>query len=165
MTDQPFPPGPGDELREPTEDELRAAYEAELKRLRVEEVLVQTVVSLLNLGARRAGLVPGSEDERDLDQVAMAIDGARGLLPIIEPALGPNGAQLREALSQLQLAYAQLAREGGEAPAGGAPEGPGAAAPPAPGAPQGAPEGAPEGGAPGEAGPAQRSGRLWVPGQ
>ena len=36
----------------PSEEELRAAYEAELKRLKVEVVLVQTVVSLLKLGGR-----------------------------------------------------------------------------------------------------------------
>jgi hypothetical protein len=51
--------------RPPSEEELRAAYEAELKKLKVEDVLVQTVVSLLNLGGRKAGLAPGTEDERD----------------------------------------------------------------------------------------------------
>ena len=35
-----------------SEEELRAAYEAELARIRVDDVLIQTVVSLLNLGAR-----------------------------------------------------------------------------------------------------------------
>lgn len=147
MTDEPTMPGP-DAGAPPTEEELRAAYEAEFARLRVDEVLVQTVVSLLNLGARKAGLVPGGEGERDLEQVQMAIDGARALLPIAEPALGPNAAPLRDALAQLQLAYAQLAG-GGEAPPeapagpGDADQGPGAAG----------------------AGEAQRSGRLWVPGQ
>ena len=54
MSDQD-PQGPP-----PTEDELRAAYEAELKQLRVEDVVVQTIVSLLNLGGRKAGLAPGT---------------------------------------------------------------------------------------------------------
>ncbi|MCU0314071.1 MAG: hypothetical protein MUC84_08435 [Solirubrobacteraceae bacterium] len=156
MTDQPFPPE-GDELRPPSEDELRAAYEAELKRLRVEEVVVQTVVSLLNLGARRAGLVPGSEGERDLAQVQLAIDGVRALLPVAEPILGPNGAPLRDALAQLQMAYAQLA--GGAGPEGG-PEEPGGGGPG--GAGPGGPGPGPQGGA---GGPAESSGRLWVPGQ
>jgi len=135
----------------PTEEELRAAYEAELQRITVDDVLVQTVVSLLNLGGRRAGLAPGTEQERDLGQVRSAVEGVRALLPLVEPQLGPDAAQLRQALSQLQLAYARLT--GG----GPGPEGPGGGgqAPPSP---------EPE---PGQAGsgPAQSSGRLWVPGQ
>jgi hypothetical protein len=133
---------------QPTEEELRAAYEAELKRIHVDDVLVQTLVSLLNLGGRRAGLAPGTEDERDLEQVRSAIEGVRALLPLVEPKLGPEAAQLRQALSQLQLAYA---RQTG-APEGGGGEG---QAPPAP-------EPASEKEGPG---PAQSSGRLWVPGQ
>nr|MBA2348661.1 hypothetical protein [Solirubrobacterales bacterium] len=97
----------------PTEEELRAAYEAQLKELKVEDVMVQTVVSLLNLGGRKAGLAPGTEDERDLDQVALAVEGARRLLPFVEELLGPDAAQLKEALSQLQMAYVQLGGTGG----------------------------------------------------
>lgn len=147
MTDQPQGPPP-------TEDELRAAFEAELARLRVEEVLIQTVVSLLNLGARKAGLAPGSEAERDLDQVRKAIDALRALLPVAEPDLGPNAAPLRDALSQLQLAYAQLASgEGAAGGPGGGEGGPGGEGQQAPADGQSQP------------GPAQSSGRLWVPGQ
>ena len=132
--------------QEPNEEELRAAYEAELKRLRVEDVLVQTVVSLLNLGGRKAGLAPGTEDERDPEQLRLAIEGARVLLPLVEPALGAEASQIREILSQLQMAYA------GSAAAGPAP----AQTPPE--APQEAPD-------PEAPGPAQQSGRLWIPGQ
>lgn len=148
MTDQPQGPPP-------TEEELRAAFEAELARLRVEEVLIQTIVSLLNLGARKAGLAPGGESERDLDQVRKAIDALRALLPVAEPDLGPNAAPLRDALSQLQLAYAQLAGgEGGTGGQGG--EGEGGQG----GGGQETPADTPPG-----PGPAQSSGRLWVPGQ
>ena len=125
MSDQDIPDGPP-----PTEEELRAAYEAELKQLRVEDVVVQTVVSLLNLGGRKAGLAPGTEEERDLDQVAMAVEGVRRLLPFVEEALGPDSAQLREALSQLQMAYVRLGGTGG-APIAAEP----APAPAAPAAP------------------------------
>jgi hypothetical protein len=144
------PPNP------PTEEELQAAYEAELKRIHIDDVLLQTVVSLLNLGGRRAGLSspgaggPASEDERDLDQVRSAIEGVRALMPLVEPRLGPDAAQLRQALSQLQLAYAR--GTGGE-PGGAPPEGGGAPAEPQPGEGQE------------DRGPAQSSGRLWVPGQ
>jgi hypothetical protein len=129
----------------PNEEELRAAYEAELKRLRVEDVLVQTVVSLLNLGGRKAGLAPGTEDERDPEQLRLAIEGARALLPLVEPVLGAEASQVRDILSQLQMTYAQTR--------GAAPEQPAADTPQQPPAPEGGP------------GPAQGSGRLWIPGQ
>jgi hypothetical protein len=134
----------------PTEQELRAAYEAELKRLKVEDVLVQTVVSLLNLGGRKAGLAPGTEDERDPEQLRLAIEGARALLPLVEPVLGSDAGQVRDILSQLQIAYAG---QSGATP----PQEPQATEPPAQ-----------EGPVPPKAdepGPAQKSGRLWVPGQ
>ena len=90
-----------------SEEELRAAYEEELKRIRVDDVLVQTVVSLLNLAARRAGLTGGSDEEVDWAQVGQAIEGTRALLPLVEPVLGPEVKQVRDALSQLQMAYAK----------------------------------------------------------
>lgn len=144
-----------------SEEELRAAYEAQLeeqlKQLRVEDVIVQTIVTLVNLGGRRAGLAPGTEQERDPEQLRMAIEGARALLGLIEEQLGPDGKAIRDALSQLQVAYAQLA--GGGAGAGGGRGEPGSADPSGGQTP-------PAGGQPGGgAGPAQSSGRLWVPGQ
>lgn len=157
MSNAPFDPYAEGELREPSEDELRAAYEEEMKRLRVEDVVVQTTVSLMNLGARRAGLAPGAEGERDLAQVHMAIEGARALLPLVEPQLGPNAAPIREALSQLQLAYAQLVSEDSDAPTPPADADAGAGQPGAAAQP-------PSGSEPGT-GPAQQSGRLWIPGQ
>jgi hypothetical protein len=126
-----------------SEEDLRAAYEAELARIRVEDILVQTVVSLLNLAARKAGLT-GGDEETDFEQVRQAIDGTQALLPLVDPMLGPDAKQVRDALSQLQMAYA---RSGATPPPGAA--GTGAQAP-----------AKPEG--PGSAG---SSGRLWVPGQ
>jgi hypothetical protein len=140
----------------PSEEELRAAYEAQLKQLRVDDLLIETLISLLNLGGRKAGLAPGSEDERDLPQVRTAIEGVRALMPLCEAQLGPDAGQIRTALSQLQMAYAQLVGEGATPAASPAPAAADVpeTAPPEPAAPK-----------PGEAGPAQSSGRLWVPGQ
>jgi hypothetical protein len=164
MRQQPPPSGDPGEL---SDEELRAAYEAELQRIRVEDVIAQTVVSLLNLGGRRAGLVPGAEGERDLAQVRLAIEGARALLPLVQDLLGRDAGTLRDALSQLQMAYAQLA---GQAAAPGGAAGAGSGAPDEPGAGgggEGAAQAPPEAERPrpGEPGPAQRSGRLWIPGQ
>ena len=176
-TEQP----PGGAGPQPSEEELRAAYEAELKKIKVEHILLEQVVSLINLGMRRTGMAPGTEDERDVDQVRLAIEAVRALLPLVEPAAGPQAGALRDALSQLQLAYVRLG--GGPGGAGAEAEAP-PAAPEAPGdpgpgsRPGEAPEeggqggGPPPGGGPqgeppkpGEPGPAQRSGKLWVPGQ
>jgi hypothetical protein len=164
---------------QPTEEELRAAYEAELKKIRVEQILLDQVVSLINLGMRRTGLSPGTEDERDLAQVRLSIEAVRTLLPLIEQTAPPQAAPIRDALAQLQMAFVRLggavgpAPEGAEGPGGGqAPgggEGPGAGSPGGPSggtggqAPPHPPE--PEAPKPGEPGPAQRSGRLWIPGQ
>ncbi len=91
-----------------TEEELRAAYEAEIKKIRIEQVLLEQVVTLINLGMRRTGLSPGTEDERDLDQVRLAIDSIRALMPLIDQNAAPQAAPIREALSQLQLAFVKL---------------------------------------------------------
>jgi hypothetical protein len=138
--------------RPPTEEELQAAYRAELGRIHVDDLLLQTVVSLVNLGGVRAGLVPGSEDDADLGQLGQAIEALRALLPLVEPRLGPDAASIRDALARLQLEYARLAGE------------PSAAAPAAEPAPQAEAPAEPAPGDEGGPGPAQRSGRLWVPG-
>ncbi len=121
MSTDPGAPPPEGEIPDPdnlSDEELRAAYEAELARIRVDDVLIQTVVSLLNLGARRAGLTgePAGE-EPDFEQVRLAIEATRALLPLVEPALGQDAKQVRDALSQLQLAYA---RSGAKPPAAAA---------------------------------------------
>jgi hypothetical protein len=158
-TGQPGAAGPG-AAGQPSEEELRAAYEAELSRVTSADMVLQATVSLLNLGARRLGLVGGGDPanppqgaERDLEQVRDAIDAVRGLMPVIERRAPQEARPLRDALSQLQMAYAREAQ----------------ASAPAPAPPQAPPQGAPAAPQPGAAkpgpGPAESSGRLWVPGR
>jgi hypothetical protein len=130
----------------PTEEEYRAALEAEMKRLRVDDVLLQSVVSLINLGMRRLGIAQGTEDEKDLDQTRVAIDSVRAMLPVLEEVTPEQMPAVRDGLSRLQMAYVQAGGKGGAA--GG---------PPSEEKPAEQPEEGP--------GPAQRSGKLWVPGQ
>jgi hypothetical protein len=179
------PRAPGGVPGEPSEEELRAAYEAELARLSTADLIAQAVVSLLNLGARRLGPIGGAPasaaggeadagalgsgaGERDLGQVRDAIDAVRPLLDVLERNVPEGVRPLRDALSQLQMAYAREVQAGAQA--GGA-AGPGSApggSEPAGGAAQegedgpGDPSSAEQ--KPDEPGPAQRSGRLWVPG-
>jgi hypothetical protein len=153
---------------QPSEEELRAAYEAEISRVTSTDMILQAVVSLLNIGGHRLGFsseggMTAGESSRDLEQVRDAIDGVRALLPILERRGGagsPDLRPLRDALSQLQMAYAREAAASaqGDRPDQAAQTG----APPAPAAEPTAPvdQGKPADGP----GPAQSSGRLWVPG-
>ncbi len=138
---------PEGEGAQPTQEEMMAAYEEQMRNIRVEEVLVQSLASFIELGGRRAGLAGGPDEAGapDLDQLGLAIEVIRALQPLAAPLLGPNASQVDQALSQLQMAFARQA--GGPAP--GQPGGPtSAAAPEEPKKPEG----------PG-------GGRLWVPGQ
>ena len=62
--------------------------------------------------------MPGNEGEADLEQLRQAIEAVRALLPLVEPVLGPDARQIRDALSQLQMAYARLAGSAGGQGAG-----------------------------------------------
>jgi len=136
-------PAEGHQHEHPSEEELRAQLEEELRRITVRDVLLQTVVSLVNLGGQRLGLAPGAEDMRDLDQARLAIEGVRALLPLVEEQDAEQVRPVRDALSQLQLAYAQLAGGGGPEEGGG------------PGGPEQPPRPGPE--------QPPRTGGLWVP--
>lgn len=121
---------------------MRAALEAEMRKVHVGDVLLQTVVSLINIGARRTGTVAGTEPERDLDQVRLAVDAVNALLPSIDAVAADQAPAIRDALAQLKLAYAK---------AGGTP--------PTDAGEQGGPS------AGGDEPTEQPPSRLWVPGR
>ena len=52
-----------DEVRQPTEEELQAAFEEQMRHIRVEDVILQTVATLVNLAGRRLGLARREEEE------------------------------------------------------------------------------------------------------
>lgn len=138
--------------QEPNEDELRAALEEQMKRITVQDVLIQTVVTLINLGGRRLGLAgpPEQAGEKDAEQARLAIEGARALAPLLpQEDLGP----VRDALSQLQMAYVRETQGGG-----------GDAAPPAPDASRPDEPAAPAADAPDdEAERAKARAKIWTP--
>jgi len=171
--------GPAAAAGGPSEEELRRAYEQELSRITSTDMIAQTVVSLLNLGARRLGLVgaegsgaegaAGAEQApggRDLEQVRDAIDGARALMGILERRIAGELGPLREALSQLQMAYAREVQAGaeqaGQGGSGSGPAGAGGGGSSSEGGQAGGEQPPPAGRRPG---PAESSGRLWVPGR
>ena len=96
-----------------TEEELQAAFEEQMRNIRVEDVVLQTVATLVNLAGRRLGLA--GEGEKDVAQAQVAIDAARALIPFCpEEQLPP----IKQAMSQLQMAFAQesdVSRQASEA--------------------------------------------------
>lgn len=124
----------------PSEEEIRARLEEELKRISVRDVLLQSAVTLVNLGGQRLGLSPTSRDSRDLEESRIAIEALRALVPLLEQQDAEEVRPLRDALAQLQMAYAheaQSAGADGEADAeGGGP----APSPPGQGRPAAAPQ-------------------------
>jgi hypothetical protein len=135
----PQPPPTGDQSPA-DEEELQRRLEEQLRQIRVQDLLLESVASILNLSARRIA----KEDERDLEQGRIGIDAVRSVLELLDE--GPR-EQVREALSQVQMLYVRETRGGGEPPQGGGGEP--AQGPPAPGPERKGPEPPP---------------RLWTPG-
>ena len=95
--------GAGTSEPQPSQEELRARIEEQLRKVRVQDLLLESVVSVINLTARRIA----KEDERDLEQARVGIEAVRALVDLLdaEPA-----KQVRSALSEVQMLYAQRGR-------------------------------------------------------
>jgi hypothetical protein len=104
--------------------------EEQLRRVRVQDLLLESVAGIVNLTARRIA----KEDERDLEQARIGIEAVRAVVGLLEPE---PGKAVREALAELQVLYAREA-QGGEAAGGEEPhaQGGGEAPEPAPEPPE-----------------------------
>jgi hypothetical protein len=161
------------QTRQPTQEELEA-HLAQLREADVAEVVAQAV----NMLATGAQVKLGRTDARVLiDAIIGVADAAEGRVH------GELVRQIRDAVSQLQMAQVQAERESGGAEPGdtpGAAEGPrsgagqpGGGRPGGAGAGPGGPRGGPAGQtgqagsqAPGPPGGGQRmTDRLWIPGR
>ena len=91
---------------EPSQEELLARLEEELGKLKVADVLVQTVFTVSSLGYRSLG-----EEHRDLDQAKLAIDALRALVPVLKDAVpGDVARDFDQLVANMQLAYANATR-------------------------------------------------------
>jgi hypothetical protein len=80
--------------------------EAELRKLKVVDILAQAIYTLSSLGWRR--LAEG--EDRDLEEAKLAIDALRALLPVLEHSLPPEAMRdFNQVVSNLQLAFARAA--------------------------------------------------------
>jgi hypothetical protein len=88
---------------QPSEEELRARIEEQLRQVRVQDLLVESAASIVNLTARRIA----KPDEQDLEQARVGIEAVRALVDLID---GEVQGQIRGALSELQLLYARASK-------------------------------------------------------
>jgi hypothetical protein len=85
-----------------SDEQLIQQLEEELKKLKVGDLLVQTLYTLSSLAYRRV-----SEEDRDLDQAHLAIESLRALLPVLDGSVDEGIVRdFRQVTSNLQLAYA-----------------------------------------------------------
>ena len=96
------------------EEQIARELADELRRLRIEDVLIQTLITISSLGYRRLGLTPDTKDERDLPQAKLAIDTMAALTPVLEAVVPADLIRdFNQSVASLQLAYAQAAGEEG----------------------------------------------------
>lgn len=90
----------------PSDEQLVQQLEEELKKLKVSDLLVQTLYTVSSLGYRRI-----SEEERDLDQARLAIEALRALLPVLEGSATEELIRdFKQVTANLQLAYADATK-------------------------------------------------------
>ena len=94
------------EAQQPSDEELMKQLEEELKKLKVSDLLVQTLYTVSSVGYRKL-----SEEDRDLEQARLAIEAMRALLPVLEGTIADELVRdFKQVTANLQLAYADAAR-------------------------------------------------------
>ena len=97
---------------EPSEQELIERAQEELRKLRVADMIAQSLTAISSLGYHK--LSPG--EDRDLEQARLSIEALRALVPVLEGAVGDDVVRdFKAVTANLQLAYADAAK-GGEPP-------------------------------------------------
>ena len=107
----------------PPEEQERLARELaeSLRNLRVEDVLVNTLMTVSSIGYRRLGATDETREDRDLEQTRLAIETMRALTPVLEGFLPSELVRdFNASVANLQLAYAKAAREASPGAPGGA---------------------------------------------
>lgn len=120
----------------PAPEAGEAPMELDLAQVRVEALMLQVASELMSIGAGQLGMIPGMVNGGDAVQASLAISGADALVETLVIAfpegapLPPQVEELRRALADLKLAFAEAVRMTAEAAeAEGAAGGPGAAPP------------------------------------
>ncbi len=91
------------------DDEQRLVEElqAELAKLKVSDLLLQTLYTVSSLGYHRL-----SGESKDLEQASLAIEALKALLPVLEGEVPEEAVRdFRQVLANMQLAYADAAAD------------------------------------------------------
>jgi len=99
------------------EEQERLAKELaeEFRKLRVEDVVIQTLVHISSIAYRRLGLTEQTKDDRDLPQTRLAIETMKALVPVLEQVAPAELIRdFNSSVANLQLAYAKAAQETAE---------------------------------------------------
>jgi cobalamin biosynthesis Co2+ chelatase CbiK len=94
----------------PDDEELVKQLEEQLKKLKVSDLIVQTLYTVSSLGYQKL-----SGEDRDLAQARLAIETLRVLVPVLEAELGGDAVRdFKQVTANLQLAYADAAQTSAE---------------------------------------------------
>jgi hypothetical protein len=95
-----------------SEEQLARELAEELRKLKVEDVLVSVLVQISSIGYRRLGLTEETKDDRDLGQAKLAIDTMKALTPVLGQVVPAELIRdFESSVANLQLAYAKAAGE------------------------------------------------------
>ena len=95
------------------EEQLARELAEELRKLKVEDVLVSVLVQIYSIGYRRLGLTEETKEDRDLGQAKLAIDTMKALTPVLGQVVPEELIRdFDSSVANLQLAYAKAAGEG-----------------------------------------------------
>jgi Domain of unknown function (DUF1844) len=94
------------------EEQVARELADELRKLKVEDVLVTVLIQISSIGYRRLGLTEDTKDDRDLEQAKLAIDTMKALTPVLARVLPEELIRdFESSVANLQLAYAKAAAE------------------------------------------------------
>ena len=84
----------------------------ELQKIRIEDLLLQMLMTVSSIGYRRLGLTADARQDRDLEQTRLAIETMRALVPVLERFVPAELVRdFNQSVANLQLAYAKAASE------------------------------------------------------
>jgi hypothetical protein len=88
------------------EQKLVEELQAELAKLKVSDLLLQTLYTVSSLGYHRL-----SGEQKDLEQTRLAIEALKALVPVLEGSAPPEALRdFKQVLANLQLAYADATK-------------------------------------------------------
>lgn len=135
MSSGPGAGGPGGPGGAGFDAELLQRLAAEVHKLPIRDLLVQTIGTISSLAWGRI-----SGEGKDLAQAQLAIDALRALIPVVAPTLSEQaGRDLNAVVSSLQLSYVKALGEAAPVTAPATAAAPAPAASPEPATPAGDP--------------------------